>query len=34
MFTERIIVKNVFFVFASLTISLLFCCQIVVYIIE
>ena len=34
MFTERIIVKNVFFVFWGSIVSLLFCRQIVVYIIE
>ena len=34
MFTERIIVKNVFFVFVGSTLSLLFCHQIVVYITE
>ena len=34
MFTERIIVKNVFIVFAGLTLSDPFCCQIVVYITE
>ena len=34
MFTERINVKNVFFVFTSSTLSLLFCLHIVVYIIE
>ena len=35
MFTQRIIVKNdFFFLFVSSTLNLLFCCHIVVYIIE
>ena len=33
MFRQRIIVKNVFFVFVSSTKILLFCCHIVFYII-
>ena len=34
MYTERIIVKNVFFVFPGSELSVLFCYHIILYIIE